>query len=375
MNIKFDFKNNFKNIIGKKNKRRIVVFCVDDFGSIRTRDRDAYSKLVSMGNPIDKKCIQKYDTLASNNDLESLFEVLTSVKDIQNNYACFTPFTVVANPDFEKIRESNFQTYYRQTYFETLKNYGYDYNNVENLWKEGIRNNIFYPAFHGTEHINVNRFMKALQNNHKSTKIGFDLESVCIPAFPDEKKINRYTATYDVDSLIDNKQLIESIKDGLDIFQHLFGFKAKQFAPGAGIYSPELNKTLFDCGVKYINVNRYRNISYGNSKYKKKLTFNGQKISTGQYYIVRNASFEPQGGGANNVANDTLHQIEAAFKWNTPAIISSHRLNFVGHFDLEWRDNSLSQLKYLLSEILKKWPDVEFMNADQMADTLLLTKS
>ncbi|OJV37853.1 MAG: hypothetical protein BGO33_07895 [Bacteroidia bacterium 43-41] len=371
MNLKIDIKNHVKNIIGKKISRKIVVFCVDDFGSIRTKNIDAYNKLVSLGNPISKKCIQKYDTLASNSDLKNLFDVLTSVKDQHNNYACFTPFTVVANPDFKKIRANNFQTYYRQSFFDTLKDYCSDYDNVENLWKEGIKTNIFYPAFHGTEHVNINRFMKALQENHKSTRIGFELESICIPAFPDEKAINKYTATYDVNSINDNQQLIESIKEGLRIFENLFGFRAKQFAPGAGIYSPDLNKTLFEEGVKFINVNRYRTVPLGNSKYKKKITFNSQKIYSGQYYIVRNSSFEPQGAETNRVALDTLNQIEAAFKWNTPAIISSHRLNFIGHFEPKWRDKSLIQLKYLLKEIVKKWPDVEFMNADQMAEILV----
>ena len=63
----------------------------------------------------------------------------------------------------------------------------------------------------------------------------------------------------------------------------------------------------------------------------------------------------------------TMKQIETAFRWNKPAIISSHRVNFCGHIDPKNREKGLDSLKQLLQEIVKKWPDVEFMAADELA--------
>ena len=53
-----------------------------------------------------------------------------------------------------------------------------------------------------------------------------------------------------------------------------------------------------------------------------------------------------------------------------PAIISTHRVNYVGSIESSHRNYSLAQLKLLLSEIVKRWPDVEFMNGDQMVELL-----
>ena len=90
-----------KNLPGKKTSRKIVVIHVDDYGSIRMKDKAAQEALRKAGFPISSR-YSKFETLASAEDLEMLFEVLTSVKDSNGHYACFTPFANVANPDFEK---------------------------------------------------------------------------------------------------------------------------------------------------------------------------------------------------------------------------------------------------------------------------------
>lgn len=40
----------------------------------------------------------------------------------------------------------------------------------------------------------------------------------------------------------------------------------------------------------------------------------------------------------------------------------------VGGLETTHRDDSLNQLKSLLQEIIKRWPDVEFMDGTQMCD-------
>jgi hypothetical protein len=63
----------------------------------------------------------------------------------------------------------------------------------------------------------------------------------------------------------------------------------------------------------------------------------------------------------------TMKQIEAAFFWGKPAIISSHRVNFCGHIDPKNREKGITYLKNLLKQIQKKWPDVEFVGVDEIA--------
>lgn len=362
---------NIKNIPGKKTKRKIVVIYVDDYGSIRVKNKRSYQELKDKGIPMDNTRFSKYDTLADREDLSKLFDILTSVRDSNGKYACLTPLAIVANPDFEMIEASNFQEYHREPFPKTLERYGPDYEGVFNLWNQGISENIFYPAYHGTEHINVKRFMQALQQEHKSVHLAFENESVAVPSFPGEIPVKNPTTTFFIESSEENKRLTEDIKVGAKMFEDLFGFRSKQFTPGAGLYSPELEKTFADCGIRYIHVQRYFAYPLGDGAYKKKFLYNGKQNECGQKYIVRNCQFEPEGKEDNKVANECLKSIETAFRWSAPALISSHRVNFVGQLDKQYRDRGLGQLKYLLKRIVEKWPDVEFMNGDDMAETVL----
>ena len=369
--MKETFIRNLKNIPGKKNNRKIVVIYVDDYGSVRVKDREAYKNLKAAGIPMDETRFSKYDTLADREDFSKLFDTLTSVKDSKQNYACFTPLAIVANPDFEKIEASGWKHYYREPFTRTLERYGNDYNGVFELWQQGIKENIFYPAYHGTEHINVKRFMDALQSGHKSVHLAFKNQSVALPHFPGESVVKQPTTTFFIEDSKENIQLEKDIKVGTELFNELFGFYSKQFTPGASIYSPVLNKTLAECGIKYIHVNRYQAYPLGNGNFSKKFLYNGKRNEVGQKYIVRNCQFEPEGRTDNEVANNCLMNVEAAFRWGAPALISSHRVNFVGQLDKKYRDNSLAQLGYLLKKIVQRWPEVEFMNGDEMAETIL----
>ena len=62
----------------------------------------------------------------------------------------------------------------------------------------------------------------------------------------------------------------------------------------------------------------------------------------------------------------TLKQIEAAFFWGKPAIVSSHRVNFCGHIDPENRKKGLIALDTLLNKVVNKWPDIEFVSIDEL---------
>ncbi|QAA81286.1 hypothetical protein EI546_05890 [Aequorivita sp. H23M31] len=269
---------NLKNLPGKKTKRKIVVFYVDDYGSVRIKDKSAYNNLKSAGIPMDETRFSQYDTLADKEDFHKLFDVLTSVKDSQGNHACFTPLAIAANPDFEKIEASGFKEYYREPFTRTLQRYGPAYDGVYDLWKQGIDENIFYPAYHGTEHINVKRFMDALQGGIKSVHLAFKHESVAIPHFPEEMEIKQPTTTFFIEASEENKKLAEDVKFGTKLFEGLFGFRSKQFTPGAGIYSPALEPILAECGIKYIHVQRYFSYPLGKAYSEKNFYIMERKI-------------------------------------------------------------------------------------------------
>lgn len=372
MNIKQKLITNLKNLPGTKTKRKLVVIYVDDYGSIRVRDKQAYNHLLKAGLAVDKTRYG-YDTLCTTEDLQMLFEVLTSVKDKNGHHAVFTPFANIANPDFEKIKESGFRKYYREPFIKTMERLGNAYNGAYELWKQGIAAGIFRPEYHGTEHISVWRFMKALQEGHKSTKLSFENESVASPFFPDEPQIEHATAVFDICKTSDNDSLKTDIKVGLDMFEELLGYRAVQFTPGAAIYSPLLHESLLQNGIKSIHVQRYKAYPLGDGKYEKSFLYTGKTNEVGQRYIVRNCVFEPfLDDRTHNLhaVNNCLLNIEAAFRMHAPAMVSTHRVNFAGAIESTHRNESLRMLNELIHEIVKRWPDVEFVSGSQVAEIL-----
>ena len=165
--------NTVYNSLGWKTKRKLVVILSDDWGSIRVPSKEVREKLIVSGINMDTNRFNKFDCLESNTDVEKLFEVLLHHKDGNGNHPVFTAMTNVANPDFNKIKESNFEKYFYEPFTETLKQYP-NSDKVYGYYKWGIENKIFMPEFHGREHLNVNRWMKALRTDSKNVRLGFE---------------------------------------------------------------------------------------------------------------------------------------------------------------------------------------------------------
>ncbi len=351
-----------KNVLGSSFNKKILAIFVDDFGSIRVKNKAASDRIRQSDIPDN---IYLRDTLASEQDLTAIFEILRSVKDINNRSACFTPFAIMANPNFEKIKKSGFQQYYREPFVETLQKYGKGYEHAFDLWKEGMDENIFVPAFHGTEHLKVKKWLKALQNGHKSTLLAFENESICIPAFNGETQIDDLVKSCDIDERSDLKYIIKDIEEGTKLFRTIIKKEPLLFTPGAATYCPLMERDLYRCGITYLDVPRWATQPLGDNQFVKQFHYLGQKNKIGIHYIVRNCAFEPVRDG-DAAITACFDQIASAFMMRKPAIISTHRLNYIGHFDENNRKENLKRLKILLENVKKQWPDVEFLSGKEL---------
>ena len=74
--------------------------------------------------------------------------------------------------------------------------------------------------------------------------------------------------------------------------------------------------------------------------------------------------------GAWMVPSFGYRVMREVFKNGRPAIIGTHRVNFMGSLDENNRKNNLRQLKMLLNAIMEKWPEAEFMTTDQLGDII-----
>lgn len=110
---------NARNLSGWRTDRKIVVIESDDWGSIRMSGRDAYEAALKAGYHVDARPYERYDSLASAEDLAALFDVLRRFRDNNGRHPVVTANAVAANPDFEKIEKSGFREYAYEPFTET----------------------------------------------------------------------------------------------------------------------------------------------------------------------------------------------------------------------------------------------------------------
>ena len=360
-------KKKLVNIPGWRTNRRIIVIESDDWGMIRMASRQSYNWFLEKGYEVDQCPFNRYDSIESNDDLELLFEVLKSVEDKNANPAVITANNIVANPDFGKIRNSFFREYYYEPFTKTLERYpGRD--RIIELYKEGMAQKIFRPQFHGREHLNINRWMAELNSGNKTLMDAFDWEMYAVHK---SGKINGRRDNLDAFGLGYEKEWVKSdkvIRTGLDLFEDLWDYRSTSFIAPCFVWPSKIEKFMSEEGVKYIQGTHVQRVPLSGRELRtgRKYHYQGQRNHLGQRYLVRNVSFEPAVFPKEDSVSRALSEISCAFRYKKPAIISSHRLNYIGSINRKNRDRNLGYLKNLLNNILKKWPDVEFMTTEEL---------
>ena len=208
------------NAKGLKVKDKLLIIESDDWGAIRTPSKEVLDAFIKHDVDVSKS-IYKNDALASADDLELLFDLLSRYKDHEGNSAKVTANAIMANPDFEKIKERDYQQFFYEPFTETLKKYPKHENNLE-LWNKGRFAGVFQPQFHGREHVNINRWLKALQKNDGRIRELFAYNTT-FSGIEDYSFMESYD--WDVPDEIENHKQI--IADGMQIFQKVFGFSSK----------------------------------------------------------------------------------------------------------------------------------------------------
>ena len=359
------------NLSGWCTNRQIVVFESDDWGSIRMPSKKVYNECLAEGYPVDQIAYERYDSLASEDDLELLFDLLQRYEDKRGNHPVITANVLVANPDFEKIKASNYRDYHFELITETFKRYP-NHSNCFNLWHEGKEHGLFFPQSHGREHLNVSLFMEELRQNKNDVHFGFKHGMPGSIPKGNKKRGNKYVSALTYRDQNDKNEKLSIIIEGLDLFEFLFGYRSKSFIPPNYKWSPDFNREMYEKGVRYYQGNRkmIEPVCNGSPRVLKyKL---GELNNYNQLYLVRNALFEPtlMGKRKGKCIDRCLGEIDTAFKLKKPAVICSHRLNYVGYIDEKNRDENLKLLDQLLRRIQEKWPEVEFMNSVQLGELI-----
>ncbi len=350
---------NVLNALAFKTNRKIIVIESDDWGSIRMPSQKVYKQLLDKNLIDGNDSFLKYDSLESENDLIGLFEVLSSVKDKNGNPAKLTANCIMANPDFDKIESSGFMSYHYEKAEVSFKRYPRHSQSLK-LWFEGKEKHVFMPQLHGREHVNAGLWMNALQKSDSSYRAAFEFKTFAI-----NSKIVEALARNDFSQgALDPSS---TVKEAAHMFAELFEKDSVSFIAPNYTWDANIEDALKEVGINFLQGSKKQNIKTSDNEKKTQYHYTGQKNKNKQVYLVRNCLFEPSVSNKINYLDICLKQIESAFKWNTPAIITSHRLNFLGELDETNRSKNLNLLKELLQSATKKWPDIEFMSTDELS--------
>lgn len=360
------------NLFGFRSKRKLLVFESDDWGTIRMPSKEALQRLVQKNPKVEKDRFARLDGLADVTDLSVLFDTLTKYKDSQGNHPIITANVITANPDFAKIKAANYEEYFYEPFSETIRRKP-DGEEILKLWTSGQENGFFYPQLHGREHVHVPLWLAELRNGNPDLLNAFEESCFGIPYCsvlrPDRFKLMQALDRKGVDGEIAFQE--QSIVDSARIFEGHFGFTSESFIAPSYHWHRSLEPILKKNGVNFIQGIKFQLESrWPKAKNRKKPHYTGQKNSSEQYYIVRNGFFEPCGQSNIDNVEACLARISGAFKVGAPAVIGTHRINFIGSLQEENRTRNIAAFDELLRRILQNWPDVEFASTDQLGRTI-----
>ncbi len=348
-----------------KTSRKIVIIESDDWGSERIPNLTVRNELAKAGIDVNSNPHSKFDTLERLEDLEALEKVLLQIETEFGKKVLITTNFITSNPDYSKIEKDNFSGYSYEPFWETYKRRDGD-NRVFNKLKNLIGSGYLQPQFHGREHINAQFWLQELQAKNSLFLKAFDLRCYGIDAASKEGHRKNLMAAFEYENDSQKAFVSMSIKEGMQLFEEAFGFRSTTIIAPRYVWNSDLEDDFKNNGVRYIQTTFFQQ-EPAKGGYLNKYHFTGQtNKKSGLGYLVRNTFFEPAYPDQNNWVNQTFNKVKLAFKFNTAATISMHRINFVGGLDTAERDKNLQKFKELINQIITAYPDVEFLSSDQL---------
>lgn len=353
------------NFRGRHIEPPMLIIESDDWGAMRMPGQAEFERLAACGIDVRTCPYDRLDCLESKGDLEALFNVLVSHRNASGQSPRFTFNTILGNPDFDAIRDCGFQKFHREDLFESyLHRHGED---LRPVWKKAMGERLIHPQFHGREHLNVRLWLTDLKAGQPDTLAAFSQGYYGHRTRTSSSMQRNYLAAFWPQSEEHFDELAEIVEDGLNVFEALFGYRSRSLVPCNYVLPAALEELTAKLGVRMIQGQRGQlRPSLDGSAVSVRRGYTGLLNEYGQFYSVRNVKFEPFEDPSRDWVASAMNEIKSTFFWGTPAIMSTHRVNYVGGIDIKHRDRNLRLLDALFNRILATWPDVEFVSSDEL---------
>ncbi len=357
-------------ILSFKTKRKIIVIESDDWGSERMPDVHTRNELGKFGLDIRKNPFTWLDTLERVDDILSLEMILDSIQKKTGKTVKITTNFIVANPDYSKIKENNYNDYAYEVFTDTYRRRDGDDRVFEAIQKMN-QQGYFKPQFHGREHLNISMWLDQLRKENKYFRKAFDLSTYGIDVPMDVSYRTNLMAAYEYDDEAQRTLVMDSISDGMALFYKYFGTQSDTAVAPRHVWNDEIEMQYSKAGIKGIQTSLNQLIP-SHQGYILKPHYTGEADpKSDMVYTVRSLNFEPSYDSKYDWISKNIKKIKWQFLIGNPVIIGMHRLNFVGGIEEANRTENLKLFKYFIENIIDNYPDVEFLSSDELITTIV----
>jgi hypothetical protein len=310
-------------------RHRAVILGSDDWGmGAWAPDRVAYLRHLERGfmqNNWSK------GTLEGPEDMRRLFGLLSSFHGADGRVAFFQPNYVVALPDYEAISEDGFTRYYDMGLAGPLPS-RWQRGDIIGAAREGMEMGVWYPQYHArAHHFSPKRWVRLLKEGNRDV----------IESFEDEMYVWEVTRER-VKEYADMTPLeqVQWVAKGIDYFQEAFGRRPQTVTNGDVL--PGVAEAWVANGLRVANI--FRKVGF----YHDPLT--GLCYSSNNTYLdLMLIERERRPGYLDRASEDAA----AAWERNEPAVVVTHRTNYVS-FDQEDVEINLGYLSEFLSRMCEE---------------------
>ena len=294
--------------------------------------------------------------------LEEIIDLLSDYCDSDGQHPVMTLGLILAEPDVDKIKETQGKNYFRRTL--TSKRY----KTLLNTIQKGVDNGVFSVQLHGLEHFWPASVMKCIDKQPKVERWLFENSLPISESLPSELQSRWLDCSALPCNTHQPEEINAAIDDELKLYEKIFGQLPGVVVPPTFVWTEKVEqayanrhiKTLVTPGKQFTG----RDIE-GNLLTNNRYFYNGQISQDGLLYLVRDDYFEP---GLGHKALNLLARIKDKANCGRPSLLEIHRFNFIKN--TQDKTNSLSELNSLLQLVTKHFSNVRYMSSEQLADIL-----
>lgn len=292
--------------------------------------------------------------------LSSLVDVLLRHRDVTGRPALATIGVILGVPDAPAMRHDSALGYRRRTLAEP------EQQPMREALQHGARSKALALQLHGLEHLWPDAFAKALCAPGSAARAwlaqgdGTDTEDLPSPLQ------SRWTDAATLPSqAIPEADIRRAVQEEVALFEAVFGVLPEVAVPPTFVWRAEVECAWADAGVRCVVTPGRRftcRDAVGRPAGEDRTMLNGERGDGDLAYAVRDLYFEPIRG---HRCADVLPHIREYFRLGRPALLETHRSNFIG--SVEQLSSALEEVDTLYRALLREFPDLRFMSTAELA--------